>query len=68
LGNILTLTVSGSGNYGYFDFQTINVTANAVKEYSFNWIVPDGDGTYVLEVGLVPVQLTAYDAAWLAVA
>jgi hypothetical protein len=29
--------------------------------------VPDVAGTYVVEVGLVPAQLTAYDAAWLEV-
>ena len=67
LEGILTLTVSGAGEYGYFDFQTINVTANAVKEYSFDWNIPNVAGTYVVEVSLVPAQLTAYDAAWLKV-
>ena len=67
LEGILTLTVSGSGKYGYFDFQTINVTANAVREYSFEWNIPDVAGTYVVEASLVPPQLTAYDAAWLKV-
>ena len=67
LEGILTLTVSGAGKYGYFDFQTINVTVNAVREYSFEWSIPDVAGTYVVEVNLVPAQLTAYDAAWIKV-
>ena len=67
LNSALTLTVTGPGNYYYFDFQTINVTANAVGEYSFTWNVPAIAGTYVVEVGLVPPQLTAYDAVWLEV-
>jgi hypothetical protein len=68
LNSTLTLTVTGPGDYYYFDFQTINVTANSVDEYSFTWIVPNVAGTYYVEVGLVPPQLTAYDAAWLQVA
>jgi len=63
----LTLTVTGPGNYYYFDFQSINVTANTVGEYSFNWSIPNVAGTYVVEVGLVPAQLTAYDTVWLKV-
>jgi hypothetical protein len=66
LNSTLTLTVTGPSDY-YFDFQTVNVTANAVKEYSFTWSVPAFAGTYVVEVGLIPPQLTAYDAAWLQV-
>ena len=38
-----------------------------IKDYSFSWVVPDSAGTYVVEVGLVPTQLTAYDAVWLEV-
>jgi hypothetical protein len=67
LEGILTLTVSDAVKYGYFDFQTINVTVNAVREYSFEWTIPDVAGTYVVEVNLVPAQLTAYDAAWIKV-
>jgi esterase/lipase len=67
LGGVLTLTVSGSGGYGYFDFQIINVTADAVRQYSFEWSIPDATGTYVVEASLVPPQLTAYDAVWLEV-
>jgi dipeptidyl aminopeptidase/acylaminoacyl peptidase len=67
LEGILTLTVSGSGKYGYFDFQTINVTVDAARDYSFEWNIPDVAGTYVVEVSLVPAQLTAYDAVWLKV-
>jgi pimeloyl-ACP methyl ester carboxylesterase len=67
LEGILTLTVSGAGKYDYFDFQTINITANTVKEYSFEWNIPNVEGNYVVEVNLVPAQLTAYDAAWLKV-
>jgi subtilase family serine protease len=68
LNSTLTLTVTGPGGYYDFDFQTVNMTANSVWEYSFTWIVPSVAGTYVVEVGLVPPQLTAYDAAWLSVA
>jgi hypothetical protein len=67
LGSTLTLTVTGPGNYGYFDFQPISVSANTVGECSFVWVVPDVAGRYVVEVGLAPAQLTAYDAAWLKV-
>jgi uncharacterized membrane protein len=67
LNSTLTLTVTGPGGYYHFDFQTVNVTANEVKEYSFTWTVPAVAGTYVVEVSLVPPQLTAYDAAWLKV-
>jgi hypothetical protein len=67
LEGILMLSVSGPDKYCYSDFQTVNVTADAIKEYSFEWIVPNAAGTYVIEVNLVPAQLTAYDAAWLKV-
>jgi parallel beta-helix repeat protein len=68
LTSTLTLTVTGPGDYYYFDFQTINVAADAVGEYSFTWNVPAVAGTYVVEVSLVPPRLTAYEAAWLEVA
>jgi hypothetical protein len=68
LNATLTLTVTGPGSYYYFDFQPVNVTANAVGEYSFSWNIPDVEGTYVIEVSIVPPQLTAYDVAWLRVA
>jgi hypothetical protein len=61
----LTLTVAGPSGYYFFDFQTISVVADAVWEYSFAWTIPDVAGTYVVEVSLVPPQLTTYDAAWL---
>jgi len=67
LDSTLTLTVTGPGNYYYFDFQLVNVKANAVGEYSFTWNVPNVGGTYIVEVSLVPAQLTAYDAVWLGV-
>ena len=66
----LTVTVTGPGGYGYFDFERISTTAEW-SEYSFNWTVPKNPlgasipGTYVVEVSLVPMQLTAYDCAWL---
>ena len=44
------------------------VAADEVKDYSFSWVVPDVAGTYIVEVGLVPAHLTAYNAAWLRVA
>jgi hypothetical protein len=65
LNSTLTLTVTGPSGYYYFDFQTLNVMANAVGEYSFAWNVPPVAGTYVVEVSLIPPQLTAYDTAWL---
>jgi serine protease len=67
LESTLTLTVSGPGDYWYFDFDRISVAADVVGVYSFGWRVPDVAGTYVVEVSLVPPQLTAYDAAWLQV-
>jgi hypothetical protein len=62
----LTLTVTGPGGYGYFDFDKIKAKSG-FSEYSFAWTVPKAAGTYVVEVSLVPLQLTAYDAAWLGV-
>jgi hypothetical protein len=50
-----------------FDFQTINVTADAVKECGFEWNMLNVAGTYMVEVNLVPAQLTALDAVWLKV-
>jgi len=67
LESTLTLTVTGPDNYGYFDFQTISVSVDTVREYSFVWVVPDFAGMYRVEVGLAPAQLTAYDALWLKV-
>jgi hypothetical protein len=43
------------------------VGADVVRDYSFGWVVPDAAGTCVVEVGLVPPMLTAYDAVWLEV-
>jgi hypothetical protein len=63
----LTLTITGPGGYSFYDFQPINVSANGVGEYSFSWVVPNVDGTYVLETSLAPAQLTAYDAKWIEV-
>jgi hypothetical protein len=68
LDSTLTLTVTGPDNYYYYGFQSVNVTADTVGEYKFSWSIPDAAGTYVVEVGLVPAQLTAYDAVWLKVA
>ena len=65
LNSALTLTVTGPENYYYYDFQAINVTANTVGEYSFTWSIPNVAGTYVVEVGLAPAQLTSVDVAWL---
>jgi hypothetical protein len=65
LYSTLTLTVTGPGGYCYFDFQRVNVTADAVSDYRFTWDVPDVAGTYVVEVSLIPPRLTAFDAVWL---
>jgi hypothetical protein len=67
LETTLTFTVTGLGGYYFFDFQRINVAADSVDEYSFDWQVPDVAGTYVVEVSLIPARLTAYDAVWLEV-
>jgi hypothetical protein len=32
------------------------VRADAVRDCSFSWFVPEVAGTYVVEVGLVPAQ------------
>jgi len=64
-GNSLALAVTGPNNYYDFDFQTINVAAGTFREYSFTWVFPDVAGTYLVEVELVPPQLTAYDTMWL---
>jgi hypothetical protein len=45
----------------------VAVGAGEVKDYGFSWVVPNIAGTYFVEVGLAPAQLTAYDAAWLEV-
>ncbi len=67
LDSTLALTVTGPSGYYHYDFQPVAVPADEVKDYSFNWIVPDVAGTYVVESSLVPAQLTAYDATWLKV-
>jgi pimeloyl-ACP methyl ester carboxylesterase len=66
-GSSLTLTVTGPGNYGYFEVQPMSVVAGAVEEYSFSWVVPNVAGKYVVEVELAPSMLTAFDTAWLKV-
>ena len=65
LESALTLTVTDPSGYYFFDFQGISVAADTISEFSFSWVVPDVAGTYVVEVSLVPPQLTAYDAVWL---
>jgi peptidoglycan/xylan/chitin deacetylase (PgdA/CDA1 family) len=65
LESSLALTVTGPRNYSYFEVQPISVSADTVREYSFTWDVPNVAGTYTVEVGLVPAQLTAYDTVWL---
>jgi hypothetical protein len=61
------LTVSGPEAYYVFETQEIAVDTDSAEEFSFDWIVPDVEGTYVVEVGLIPPQLTAYDCVWLEV-
>jgi hypothetical protein len=67
LNSTLTLTVTGPSYNYYYDFQSISVSADSVHEYSFIWNIPAVTGTYVVEVGLVPAELTAYDAKWIEV-
>jgi hypothetical protein len=61
----LTLAITCSEGYSFYDFQPIDVTANSVGEYSFSWVVPDGEGKYVVAASLVSMRLTAYDTKWL---
>ena len=68
LTSTMSLTINGPNSYSYFDFQKVNVTADTIGEYSFTWIVPNIAGTYVLEISLIPSQLTAYDSQWINVA
>ena len=68
LQSTLTITVTGPNGYYFYDFQPINVAANGVEEYSFDWGVPNVAGTYVVETSLAPTLLTAYDTVWLKVA
>jgi subtilisin family serine protease len=67
VNSTLSLTVTGPSDYYYFDVHAITVAADTVWEYRFTWIIPDVAGTYVVEASLIPLQLTAYDAAWLEV-
>jgi hypothetical protein len=67
LNSTLTLTVTGLSKHYYFDFQPISVSADTVREQGFTWSIPNVAGTYIVEVSLVPAQLTAYDTAWLSV-
>jgi hypothetical protein len=67
LNSALALTITGPAGYSYYDFQSVNVTANSVGEYSFNWKSPNVSGTYVVETNLIPPQLTAYDSRWIEV-
>jgi serine protease len=67
LDSTLTLTVTGPSGYYVYDFKPIVVEADEVKDYSFDWVVPDSAGRYIVEVSLVPAQLTAYDAVWVEV-
>ena len=67
LDSTLALSITGPNDYYFLDFQKIKVTADTVSEFSYNWNAPNIGGTYMLEVGLVPAQLTANDAKWLEV-
>jgi len=67
LESTLTLSVTGPGGYNQYDFQPVAVGANEIKDYSFSWTMPDVAGTYMVEVNLVPAQLTTYDTSWIKV-
>ncbi len=67
LKSTLTATVTGPNGYFFYDFQPISVASGAVGEYSFDWVVPNVAGTYVVETSLTPSLLTAYDTFWLVV-
>jgi len=68
LESAMTLTITGPAGYSYLDFQNINVTADTIGQFSFTWRIPNLSGIYYVEVSLIPLQLTAYDAQWLRVA
>jgi hypothetical protein len=68
LESTLTLTVTGPGGYSYYDFQPMKVAANTIGEFGFTWVFPNVAGKYVVEAGLAPSLLTAYDTVWLGVA
>jgi len=63
----LTVTVTGPSDYYLFDFQRISVAADTACEYAFGWSIPEIAGTYVVEISLLPPQLTAYDVVWVEV-
>ncbi len=65
LNSTLAVTATGPNNYYYYESQPVSIAANAVVDYSFRWVIPDVAGKYFVEVGLVPAQLTAYDAIYL---
>jgi len=68
MGVFFEYVLGGTGRFGFYDMQPISVAADEVREYSFGWAAPNMAGTYVVEVGLAPGRLTAYDATWLVVA
>lgn len=61
----LAVTVTGPGGYSFFDSEWVSVPADGVESCSFSWVVPEAAGVYVVEVGLVPPELAAYDSVWL---
>lgn len=63
LDSTLTFSVTGPGGYYKYDFQPMAVGANEIKDNSFSWTTPDIAGTYMVEVSLIPAQLTAYDTS-----
>ncbi len=65
LESTLALTITGPEGLYHYDFQTVSVAADEVKDYSFSWVVPDVAGKYVVEVSSVPAELTTYDVIWL---
>jgi predicted esterase len=67
LETTLTLTVAGAVGYYHYDFEPAAVGVDEVKDFSFDWVILDAAGTYVVEVELVPAQLTGYDAIQLSV-
>jgi len=63
----LTVGWRGLEGWPYWGSGRVAVGADMVRDYGFSWVVPDASEKYVVEVGLVSAQLTAYDAAWLKV-
>ena len=58
----MSLIITGPDNYYHFDSQSINIATDSVNIFSFAWNIPAVAGTYGVEVNLVPIKMSAFDA------